>query len=162
MPPNINKKNYRLADMGMSPDDAVPYPDPDEAAEVIVDRIDMAEFGTVLHIREWRDLDGVVGQYALMLNVTPEHAAFRRCQQLKGGQTNFDQVRRTDTWHSTVHSHQFFIDSDDCEKQVHEALAGGNREEESRRIVNGTFQKHYNRMVYDPFDYLDRWEAGKP
>lgn len=57
--------------MGMSPDDAVPYPDPDETAEIIKDRIDMAEFGTVLHVREWRAFDDVVEQYALMLNVTP-------------------------------------------------------------------------------------------
>lgn len=162
MPPNINKKNYRLADMSMSPDDAVPYPDPDETAEIIEDSIDMAEFGTVLHVREWRGVDDVVEQYALMLNITPAHGAYSRCEELKGEQANFEQVRRTDTWHSTVHSHQYFIDCDDCERQVHDELAGGSQEEESRRVVNGTFQKHYNLMVYDPFDYLDRWEAGKP
>ena len=102
MPPNINKKNYRLADMSLSPDDAVPYPDPDETAEVIEDRIDMAEFGTVLHVREWRGSDDTVEQFALMLNVTPEHEAYNRCRQLKGGMANFEQVRRTDTWHSTI------------------------------------------------------------
>lgn len=162
MPPNINKKNYRLADMSMSPDEAEPYPNPDELADIIEDSIDMAEFGTVLHIREWRDHDAVVEQYALMLNVTPAHASYSRCKELKGEQANFEQVRRTDTWHSTVHSHQYFIDCDYCDRQVHEELAGGVQEEESRRVVNGTFQKNYYGMLYDPSDYLDRWEAGKP
>ena len=162
MPPNINKKDYRLADMSMPPDEVVPYPEPDETAEIIEDSIDMAEFGTVLYVREWRDSDDTVKQYALMLNVTPAHNAYGRCKELKGDQANFEQVRRTDTWHSTVHSHQYFMDCDYCDKPVHEKLVGGIREEESRRVVNGTFQKHYNRMLYDPFNYLDRWEAGKP
>ncbi|WJY70975.1 hypothetical protein CAURIM_09380 [Corynebacterium aurimucosum] len=147
--------------MSILPDPVVPYPDPDEQAEIIEDCVDMAEFGTVLHIREWRGHDNVVEQYALMLNVTPVHAAYSRCKKLKGEQANFEQVRRTDTWHSTVHSHQYFIDTDDCEEQVHEELFGGSREEESRRVVNGTFKKHYYQMVYDPFDYLERWEEGK-
>lgn len=162
MPPNINKKNYRLADMSMPPDEAVPYPDPDETAEIIEDSIDMAELGTIVHVREWQGSGEAIEQYALMLNVTPEHPAYGRCKQLKGEQANFEQVRRTDTWHSTVHSHQYFIDCADCERQVHEELAGGDREKESRRVVNGTFQKHYYQMLYEPFDYLDRWEAGKP
>lgn len=146
----------------MLPDEAVPYPDPDEAAEIIEDSIDMAELGTIVHVREWQGFDKAIEQYALMLNVTPAHPEYGRCKQLKGEQANFEQVRRTDTWHSTVHSHQYFIDCDYCERQVHEELAGGNQEEKSRRVVDGTFQKHYYQMVYDPFDYLDRWEAGKP
>lgn len=162
MPPNINKKNYRLADMSMPPDEAVLYPNPDETAEIIEDSIDMAELGTIVHVREWQGSDKAIEQFALMLNVTPAHAAHGRCKQLKGESANFEQVRRVDTWHSTVHSHQFFIDCDDCDRQVHDELVGGNQEEKSRRIVNGTFQKHYNEMLYDPFDYLDRWEAGKP
>jgi hypothetical protein len=162
VPPNINKKNYRLADMSMKPDEEVPYPDPNEAADVLKDRIDMAEFGTVLHVREWRGQDDTVEQFALILNVTPAHNAYIRCKKIKGDQKNFEQVRRTDTWHSTVHSHQYFIDCDYCERQVHEELAGGIRERESRRIVNGMFQKHYYEMLYDPSDYLDLWEAGKP
>lgn len=162
MPPNINKKNYRLADMSMLPEEAVPYPDPDETAEIIEDSIDMAELGTIVHVREWRDSEDAIVNYALMLNVTPAHAAYGRCKKLKGGQANFGQVRRTDTWHSTVHSHQYFINCDDCDRQVHEELVGGSHEKESRRVVNGTFQKHYYQMLYDPFDYLDRWEAGKP
>ena len=162
MPPNINKKNYRLADLSMKPDEAVPYPDPDEAAEALEDRIDMAEFGTVLHIREWQGHGDMVEQFALMLNVTPAHPAYNRCKELKGDQGNFEQVRRVDTWHSTVHSHQYFIDCDYCERQVHEKLVGGTQEEKSRRVVNGTFKKHYNGMLYEPSDYLDRWEAGKP
>lgn len=148
--------------MSLVPDKAVPYPDPDETAEIIEDSIDMAELGTIVYVREWRGSDNVIEQYALMLNVTPEHAAYSRCRELKGDLENFEQVRRTDTWHSTVHSHQYFIDCAYCDRQVHEELAGGNREEQSRRVVNGTFYKHYNQMVYDPFDYLDRWEAGKP
>lgn len=148
--------------MSMLPDEAVPYPDPDEAAEIIEDSIDMAELGTIVHVREWQGFDKAIEQYALMLNVTPAHPEYGRCKQLKGEQANFEQVRRTDTWHSTVHSHQYFIDCDYCERQVHEELAGGNQEEKSRRVVDGTFQKHYYQMVYDPFDYLDRWEAGKP
>ena len=160
MPPNINKKNYRLADMSLSPDDAVPYPDPDETAEVIEDRIDMAEFGTVLHVREWRGSDDTVEQFALMLNVSPEHEAYNRCRQLKGGMANFEQVRRTDTWHSTIHSHQYFIDCDECDWQLHTKLVGGVHKDESRRVVHGTFQKHYYEMWY-PFVYLERWEAGK-
>lgn len=162
MPPNINKKDYRLADLSMSPDEAVPYPDPCEHAKIIEDSIDMAELGTILHIRKWCSHDDMVEQYALMLNVTPAHDAYSRCKELKGEQSNFEQVRRTDTWHSTVHSHQYFIDSEDSERQVHEHLAGGAQEEKSRRVVNGTFQKHYYGMLYDPFEYLDRWEAGKP
>ena len=146
----------------MLPDEAVPYPDPDEAAEIIEDSIDMAELGTIVHVREWQGFDKAIEQYALMLNVTPAHPEYGRCKQLKGEQANFEQVRRTDTWHSTVHSHQYFIDCDYCERQVHEELAGGNQEEKSRRVVDGTFQKHYYQIVYDPFDYLDRWEAGKP
>ena len=102
MPPNINKKNYRLADMSMLPDEAVPYPDPDEAAEIIEDSIDMAELGTIVHVREWQGFDKAIEQYALMLNVTPAHPEYGRCKQLKGEQANFEQVRRTDTWHSTV------------------------------------------------------------
>ncbi|OFP65914.1 hypothetical protein HMPREF2978_06570 [Corynebacterium sp. HMSC074C01] len=162
MPPNINKKNYRLADMSMSPDESEPYPDPDEAAEIIEDSIDLGELGTIVHVREWQGPDNVIEQYALMLNVTPAHGAYTRCKQLKGGQANFEQVRRTDTWHSTVHSHQYFIDCDDCERQIHEELAGGSQKEKSRRVVNGTFKTHYYQMLYNPFDYLDRWEAGKP
>lgn len=148
--------------MSMSPEEATPYPDPDESADIIEDSIDMAEFGTILHVREWRGNDGIVEQFALMLNVTPAHTAYRRCQELKGYIANFAQVIRTDTWHSTVHSHQYFIDCEYCERQVHEELAGGSQESQSRRVVNGTFQKHYYEMLYDPSDYLDRWEAGKP
>lgn len=159
---NINKKNYRLADMSISPDESVPYPDPDETAEIIEDKIDMAEFGTILHVREWRGDDGLVEQFALMLNVTSAHPAYSRCQQLKGNQRNFDQVRRTDTWHSSVHSHQYFIDCEDCDREVHHELAGGREEEKSRRVVNGSFKKHYDGMLYTQFDYLERWERGKP
>lgn len=50
MPPNIDKKNYRLADMSKSPDKAEPYPDPDENAEIIEDSIDMARIGTIIHL----------------------------------------------------------------------------------------------------------------
>lgn len=39
-----NKKNHRLVDMSMSPEEATPYPDPDESADIIEDSIDMAEF----------------------------------------------------------------------------------------------------------------------
>jgi|GEM_PF-1108762 hypothetical protein len=161
MPPNINKKNYRLADMSTKPDEAVRYPDPDESTGFIEDRVDTAELGTVLYIREWRGNDDMVEQFALMLNVTPAHAEYSRCKALKGSQKNFEQVRRTDTWHSTVHSHQYFIDCFDCDRQVHEALAGGAQKEKSRRVVNGMYQKHYNEMVYNPSCYLDRWRAGK-
>ncbi|MFD2454841.1 hypothetical protein ACFSSC_01155 [Corynebacterium mendelii] len=80
MPPNISRKNYRLADMSMPPDEAVPYPDPDETAEIIEDKIDTAELGTVVCVREWRGSDNAVEQYALMLNVTPAHAAYSRCK----------------------------------------------------------------------------------
>lgn len=45
---NINKKNYRLANMGLKPEEEVPYPDPDESVAPDEDRIDMAEFGTIL------------------------------------------------------------------------------------------------------------------
>ncbi|APT91659.1 hypothetical protein CPHO_00510 [Corynebacterium phocae] len=161
MPPNPNKKNYRLADMSMPPDEAVPYPDPDETADFRTDRIEMAELGTILHVREWQGQDGLVEQFALMLNVTPAHAAYSRCQKLKGEQPNFEQVRRTDTWHSSVHSHQYFIDCSDSDRYVHEHLSGGVEEEKSRRVVHGTFQEHYYKMLY-PFDYLECWEAGKP
>lgn len=160
--PSYQKKNYCLADMSMKPDGAVPYPDPDEAVEQLRDTIDMADFGTVVHIREWRGEDGVVEQFALMLNVTPAHYAYERGKAIKGHLKNFDQVRRTDTWHSTVHSHQYFIDSDYDEQQVHKELAGGSREKDSRKIVNSSFQKHSYELAYDPSDYLDRWEAGKP
>lgn len=148
--------------MSMSPDEVVPYPDPDEAADIIEDSIDMAELGTIVHVREWPSSDKAIEHYALMLNVTPAHVAYERCKHLKGEQANFEQVRRTDTWHSTVHSHQYFIDTNDYVREVHEELVGGSQEEESRRVVNGTFKKYYNLMLYDPFDYLDRWEAGKP
>ena len=73
MPPNINKKNYRLADMSVKPDEAVKYPDPDESTDFIEDRVDTAEFGTIFYIREWRGNDELVDQFALMLNVTPDH-----------------------------------------------------------------------------------------
>ena len=139
--PPSNKKKHRLVDMSMSPEEATPYPDPDESADTIEDSIDMAEFGTILHVREWRGNDGIVEQFALMLNVTPAHTAYRRCQELKGDIANFAQVIRTDTWHSTVHSHQYFIDCEYCERQVHEELAGGQPGEPSRRVVNRTFQK---------------------
>lgn len=162
VPPNINKKNYRLADMSMSPDKAEPYPDPDESAEIIEDSIDMAELGTIVHVREWRGADNATEQFALMLNITPAHAAYERCKQLKGEQATFWQVRRTDTWHSSVHSHQYFIDCNDCDRQVHEELVGGSETEKSRRVVNGKFQTYYYQMLYNPFDYLNRWEAGKP
>lgn len=59
--------------MSMQPDGAVPYPDADEAVGQLRDTIDMADFGTVVHIREWRGEDGVVEQFALMLNVSPAH-----------------------------------------------------------------------------------------
>lgn len=125
---SYHKKNYRLADMSMKPDGAVPYPDPDEAVEQLRDTIDMADFGTVVHIREWRGEDGVVEQFALMLNVTPAHYAYERGKAIKGHLRNVEKVRRPDTWHSTVHSHQYFGDSDYDERQVHEELAGGSRE----------------------------------
>lgn len=41
----------------MSPDKAEPYPDPDENAEIIEDRIDMAELGTIVHVRKSRGSD---------------------------------------------------------------------------------------------------------
>lgn len=162
MPPNRNKKNYRLADMSISPDDAVPYPNPDENSEIFEDRIDMAEFGTILHMREWRGYDDTIEQFALMLNITRTHSAYSRCKELKGDTPSFTQVRRTDTWHSSVHSHQYFIDCTDCDRQVHNHLVGGAEEKESRRIVNQSFKEHYYGMLYDPYHYLDRWEAGKP
>ena len=61
MPPNINKKNYRLADISMSPDKAEPYPDPDENAEIIEDRIDMAELGTIVPVRKSRGSENHIG-----------------------------------------------------------------------------------------------------
>ena len=60
-----------------------------------------------------------------------------------------------------MHSHQYFIDCFDCDRQVHETLAGGPQTDDSRRVVNGVYQKYYNKMMYDPSCYLDRWRAGK-
>ena len=148
--------------MSIKPDEEAPYPDPNETADHLTDRIDMGEFGTILHIREWQGQDNAVEQFALMLNVTAAHASYRRCKARKGNHKNFDQVRRTDTWHGTVHSHQFYIDCDDEDREVHETLSGGNEEGKSRRIVNAMYEKHYNEMLYNPYEYLDRWEAGKP
>lgn len=159
---SYNQKNYRLADMSMKPDDAVPYPDPDEAADHRRDTIDMADLGTELHIREWEGKDGLVYQFALILNVTPAHTEYARCKKEKGHLKDFNQVRRTDTWHSTVHSHQYFINRIHPEVQVHERLTVGSRQRDSRKTVNALYRKHYDKLVYEPYDYLDRWEAGKP
>lgn len=158
---NSNKKNYRLADMSITPDHEIPYPDPDERAEIIEDRVDMAEFGTVLNIREWRAHDDSVEQFAIMFDITPHHEAFDRCKALKGSSNELTHVRRTDTWHSTLHSHQFFIDSFEQEREVHAELVGGNKTPDSRRVVNAAFAEYYNELLYNPFEYLDRWEKGK-
>lgn len=151
-----------MADMSITPDRVVPYPDPDESTEIIEDRIEQDLLGTVLYVREWRGDDGMVEQFALMLNITSDYPAYRHVKEFKSSEENFEQVRRTDTWHSTVHSHQYFIDSAYCEREVHEELAGGIQEAESRRTVNGAFQKYYYEMLYNPFDYLERWEGGTP
>lgn len=71
-------------------------------------------------------------------------------------------MRRTDTWHSTVHSHQYFINRIHPEVQVHKRLTGGSRQRDSRKTVNALYRKHYDKLVYEADDYLDRWEAGKP
>lgn len=161
VPPNINKKDYRLADMSMQPDGPAAYPDPDESAAHEQDRVDMAEFGTALMFRSWQGSDGLIEQFAFMLNVTPTHPDYARCQRLKGQTRNFEQVYRTDTWHSSIHSHQYFINCEEDKKEVHEELRGGVAESNSRRTVNGAFKKYYNELLYDPFQYLERWEAGK-
>ena len=79
----------------------------------------MAEFGTVLNIREWRAHDDSVEQFAIMLDITPNHEAFDRCKPLKGSSNELTHVRRTDTWHSTPHIEQVFFDSFEQEREVH-------------------------------------------
>lgn len=75
--------------MSMKPDDPVPYPDPDEAADHRRDTIDMADLGTELHNPEWEGKDGLVYQFALMLNVTPAHTEYARCKKGEGPSQGF-------------------------------------------------------------------------
>ncbi|MCT1563433.1 hypothetical protein [Corynebacterium glucuronolyticum] len=161
MPLNANNKSYRLADMSIQPDGEVPYPDPDESKDPDTTCIENAEFCTAVYARTWETAGGSVKHFAIMLSVTAGHPDYKFCKEIKGAAPNFAQVRRTDTWHSTVHSHQFFLHSSDEEIEVHQQLAGGSREERSQHTVSGTFKKYYTEMLYDPFDYLKYWKEGK-
>lgn len=137
------------------------YPDPKEVDEIWEDRIDYAEFGLLITIREWRGANDQVEQFALTLNVTPAHIAYESCKKLKGNVRNFSQVRRTDTWHSCIHSHQFFINQELEDFELHAELSGGGALENSQRRVHADYNRLYNELVNNPFVYVERWEAGK-
>lgn len=158
---NRNQKNYRLANLAVNPLPQDPYPDPDENRACVENRIDMAEFGVSVNSREWRTNDELTYQFALVLRITEQHELYAVCISNKGSGGESLSVRRTDTWHSSVHSHQFYIDTIDADREVEEELFGGKKERDSQRAVNSAYKRHYNSFIYNPFSYLQRWEAGK-
>lgn len=148
--------------MTIRPETPEDYPDPDEASDSQARyRIDTAELGMMLSIREWVAADGLVEQFAIVLDVTPDHPSYLRCIDHKSGQREATQVRRTDTWDSEVHSHQHYIDCKESTREGHEKLYGGKLMEQSRAAVNASFYKYQMKYAFDPFSYIDRWEAGK-
>lgn len=137
------------------------YPNPKEVEDIWEDRIDYAELGLLVTVREWRGPNDQVEQFALTLNITPDHAAYQCCLASKGHLRNCTQIRRTDTWHSCIHSHQFFIDREKEDFELHAELSGGSSLEDSRRRVHGDYNRIYNDLANNPFKYVERWEAGK-
>lgn len=142
-------------------DSGVPYPNPRESDVHLDDRVDLSDLGYVVFIREWQGKDGLIEQFALMLNIAQSHPSFSRCRAIKGEASDFTRIRRTDTWDSEIHSHQFFIDRVEEEREVHEPLFGGDRLLDSRKKVHAAYHRFYNELVFSPFEYAERWEAGK-
>lgn len=142
---NPGRRNRKLPDKSM--DRVGPlYPDPIEGEEVRDTIAVPHPSGVEYHERVWREAR-TVWQFAVVLVVDDDTLEERPAE-----------VTRADTWHSTVHRHQFYASGKSEEPTVIHELYGGDRMQESKRVVHDQYKRFSMEFTYNAIEYLECWE----
>ena len=124
----------------------VRYPDPIEGDEERYNYAVPHPSGIEYHERVWRERNRV-HQFSVMLVIDDT-----------GATEDPTQLTRVDTWHSSVHKHQFYRSEKPQVKTIIKELYGGDRLEESKKAVHDHYKRFNMELTCKATDYLECWE----
>ena len=137
------------------------YPDPPDALHPDRDSHVRTPFGTEYYDRVWMNKSGEIVHFSIILNVAKTHRLYPVVKRLKRGRKDWLHIFRVDTWHSSIHKHQYYAYSFTSDREVLVELSGGDMMRASEKAVDSAYREQKDMLQESPQEVLRIWEGEK-